>query len=775
MYNSSTTVDYNDTGNPLGLADINSLQIREYDTSGDTPEIGSLEDEFGFDGNYADINTDDLDGEYVVTPAGDSSVALVLEGGDIVGAVNEGNLTDYTTAWEVTSQDLSVDFDEDSVNNGATDSANEVDLNTNRGSSDVEVSADGLEQADLLSIFSASAFNAQPLPSYDDDSESTIVLDGVGDVTEDADFEGIDEGEYEFEFEVSDTTASDSGTVEVTESDVDASFSQGTYSQAAGDVVNMTIELEDTDNAWVQVGDEDSGFVDVLYVEDDDDDDEVSFEINTRTLGTSLGPEVVYNSEDDIVQSEMHGEIGPDNEPKYENADGNTLSEADGDHDFSGYLEALDLIDTDQDKTNQLIRPLQPTTYEVAVGGDNVFVVNDDDESELNDELELATLDLTEPGVDNVQTWTAPSDSADADEELQEVLDIVSQQSDIAEDDRLVIQAEASGIYGHMVAIDEAGFDALEDGFDANTLYELDNRTGEGVDLTVEADDSTGNQQATSLNLEDVANQDVFILADNDGGQMFIIVDTSSDAAFSGSVDTPAEFTAELTYDTDSSERFEFDGTGGPLGSAGGDNVYDGDAAFPYFQADSDQSQSAEFTIADGTASFDNQNADEVVQIANTGEATVSGTTNIAPGSDASIRVRSDSDVSPSFVKTVNTEITEDGTFSATFDLSEQSVDDTATVSLRVGGSAYGQTDAVIVEQVSDETATPEPDTATPEPDTATPEPDTATPEPDDDTATPEPDTDTPTESNTGTPGFGVVVALTALIAAALLAVRRDN
>jgi PGF-CTERM protein len=65
-------------------------------------------------------------------------------------------------------------------------------------------------------------------------------------------------------------------------------------------------------------------------------------------------------------------------------------------------------------------------------------------------------------------------------------------------------------------------------------------------------------------------------------------------------------------------------------------------------------------------------------------------------------------------------------------------------------------------------TATPEPDTDTPEPDTATPEPDTDTPERD----TP---TSTPTTTPTSTPGFGVGIALTALLAAAFLFRRRDT
>jgi len=91
----------------------------------------------------------------------------------------------------------------------------------------------------------------------------------------------------------------------------------------------------------------------------------------------------------------------------------------------------------------------------VSVGGNNIFIVNDDDESELDDELDLATLDLVEPGVDDIRTWTAPSDDADEDDELEDLLDVVTEREEIAEDDRLVVQAEASGIYGHLVAIQE--------------------------------------------------------------------------------------------------------------------------------------------------------------------------------------------------------------------------------------------------------------------------------------------------------------------------------
>ncbi len=76
--------------------------------------------------------------------------------------------------------------------------------------------------------------------------------------------------------------------------------------------------------------------------------------------------------------------------------------------------------------------------------------------------------------------------------------------------------------------------------------------------------------------------------------------------------------------------------------------------------------------------------------------------------------------------------------------------------------------DIELVEQISTPTATPtEPPTDTP---TATP---TASPTPTD-SPTPTP-TDSPTPTEGGGPGFGAVVALVALLAAALLATRRSN
>ncbi|WP_241964320.1 BGTF surface domain-containing protein [Halorubrum sp. 48-1-W] len=670
------------------------------------------------------------------------SVSPDEDGGEIVYDTGDLDADDYFVSgeglsrsptldqtFEVRVQSLSAEFDDSEVTDEGSDSTTDLDIESNRGDYSLNVSADGdLDDEELFKIFAPDGdyddatgspvtigaddkptddgeaqgdFNVDVYDEDEEDADEKIVFNNIDDREHEVNFSDIDTDEYEFSFEVTDTEAEDTDSVTVTELDTTGDFSQGVYSQTAGDVANVTLELEDTDDAYVQIGDEDSGFVDIVYVEDDDGDGEVSFQINTRTLGNDdVGFDQVYDSEEDIVESAIHGGFDEGDDIRVEDEDGDELGT-----DIDTYLEELDLIDGGEDGTDQLVRPLQATSYDLAANGNEVFVVNDDDESELDDEIDLATLELTEPGVDGLQTWTAPSDAADEDDNLEDVLDAVNESTEIAEDDRLVIQAEASGIYGHMVALDDNGFDALNDGFSAGTLDVLangDDWEGEGVNFEVEADDATGNQDATSLDLSDAENDDIFVLVDNEEGQMYVIVDTSSSDAFDGNLDPDADFSAELEYEGDGDDRFEF-ADDSFLGGASGDT---GEPAFPYFPAGDDvtQTESTDFSIVESDASFDNLNEDDQVEVAIGDSATVSGETNVAPGSDASVRVRSDDGVTPSFVETSDVDIESDGSFETDFDLSEQSEGDTGTVDFRVAGSSVADSDMVLVEE-EEETA----------------------------------------------------------------------
>jgi major cell surface glycoprotein (TIGR04216 family) len=148
----------------------------------------------------------------------------------------------------------------------------------------------------------------------------------------------------------------------------------------------------------------------------------------------------------------------------------------------------------------------------------------------------------------------------------------------------------------------------------------------------------------------------------------------------------------------------------------------------------------------------------------------VEGNTNLRPD-DNSITTELMTEEGDSVALATTDEWSYDGTWSTTVEL-----EDVQTGTYDLEADDGENTDLVQVEIVQNvQTATPEP-TETPEPtptETATPEPTaTATPEPTD-TATAEP-TDTPTPTEGGGPGFGAIVAVIALLAAALLATRRD-
>jgi PGF-CTERM protein len=190
--------------------------------------------------------------------------------------------------------------------------------------------------------------------------------------------------------------------------------------------------------------------------------------------------------------------------------------------------------------------------------------------------------------------------------------------------------------------------------------------------------------------------------------------------------------------------------------------------------AKKDERVSTNFRVVEREAPL-NTNADDNVEIAQSEDGEVTGTTTIAPGSEITVRARSVSGAENPFVMSETVNVSSDGTYNATFDFAETPVGTnfTATVSASPGLDGDDEFDGIVVEE---ETTTQSPtDTPTPtETDDSTPTP-TAT---DDSTPTPTATDDgTPTpdgETTTTTPGFGAVVAVIALLGAALLALRRD-
>ena len=751
------------------------------------------------DNDVVSIDTEDLSsGDYFLTGVSSlPSTAEILNRSEDTFSVNE--------------QSLTAEFDvDDRTNDGVNSEDTDFEFDSNRGSYPITVHANGdLDTEELVDIFVENDDRLQLAYTREDDDGETdydeigIVRDagavsvqsdladaGITDADDyTVDFDGIDAGNYEFTFVGTDSTATATDSIEVTEANEAVDFVGGVDQSAAGDIAEFNFTIEDTDDTFLQFGDEESDFVDVMYVEVDDEDEPVNIEINTRLLGTDAPLNAVYDTDNtDTFESEVHGGISADNKPDgvplYDN-DGSALTG------FEDYLDELDIIDASagEDRLDQLIRPLQPTDYSVTAAGttsvdDGVF--DADPGGEANDELGSKVLELTTPEIGDITVHKAPEEDADDEDNVADLVEKATPSEDIALDDQAIIQVEATGIYGSMVAGPDGDgnlnpdFDRLDDGMSSNVLYNIDEEIDTQITFEAEAGDTTGNQGALEVALQGqdnggtVTDSDVFVVLDEENGQFFVVVDTSSDDAFvnGDAPDDETSFDVTMEYSADNEDdRFEFADSKDPY-SFQADSYQN----YPYLQQGEVLSNSASFELSPRSIVFDNLNDNQVVEAAASDSAEISGSTNVAPGSDATLRVAS-TNASSSFRVGNDLNITEDGSVTTTFDLSDQEVGDEFELVYQVAGSSADSADGVIVESVDtgeDETA--DEDEGTNETADDGEDMDDGESEPADDGETNE-STDGGDDGSTddGTPGFGAVVALIALIGAALLAVRRQN
>ncbi|MFC6875061.1 DUF7827 domain-containing protein [Halobellus marinus] len=353
---------------------------------------------------------------------------------------------------------------------------------------------------------------------------------------------------------------------------------------------------------------------------------------------------------------------------------------------------------------------------------------------------DVETVSLQDRGTTEFRTWTAPDDVSISDlEDVSEAVENgeLTQSSEIANGDIVVHELQSSGLEGAL------GAEQTEDVTDR--FYTIKDA---GVyDLTVEQSEAGANQQAFEVLLNE---SNTTVIADGANDTYYVLFDTDEINTTRSDQDIPDDegLTANFT-------------------------VYN-DNGFDFAPDDLDDDEDAE-TLVDYEVVEPELSVGTPYNVSDAAEQTVSGTTTLAPGTELTLRVRSTDGTSPSFLKTASPVVQSDRTWNADLDFSEQNVGDTYEIVINDGSGGADQVteDGTVVEVVDTSTPMPEPETDTPEPDTdtATAEPDTTTAEPEPDTDTPEPDTETPTS----TPGFGVFVALTALLAAALLAIRREN
>jgi surface glycoprotein (TIGR04207 family)/PGF-CTERM protein len=370
--------------------------------------------------------------------------------------------------------------------------------------------------------------------------------------------------------------------------------------------------------------------------------------------------------------------------------------------------------------------PLGTGTYDLSVRE------GDDPNADAD---ELGTFTVRQRSTGDMQIWTAPAGASD-------VLESVSQDDTIAKGDYVVHEVGVSGIYGLLE--NESGDNAtakFANAFSSSKLGLMVNQTKA----------STGpNESPKTVDISASINNDALTV-----------------------VTMPTE---ETVYIVAQPDKFVF--SDGSTGADAGD-VYT--ATFSV-KPSSDllttaESAAGQFEVVEVTHEL-TYDGDQIT-VNSAANQTISGETSLAPGTTFSVRVQSDQTSGEPFILNDQEVVVQaDGTFTAELDFSEAAVNSTFTASLRHGGTQVDSAPGKVVEMATTTTTTEETTTTTTQTTTTeeTTTEETTTEETTTEATTTEP---TPTSTTTegdggggGIPGFGIGLALVAVLGAALLALR---
>ncbi|WP_416840209.1 BGTF surface domain-containing protein [Haloferax sp. DFSO52] len=389
-------------------------------------------------------------------------------------------------------------------------------------------------------------------------------------------------------------------------------------------------------------------------------------------------------------------------------------------------VNSFDVDDSDDDVT---VDGIDTGVTQVLDAGDYDLEV-----STGGDADNVGTLALEERSTDSQSIWTAPTGDAADLTETEDVYDAIdsetlTQTDSVANGDVVVHQVVATGLEG---------------------AYETDNLDAE-TNLTIEQANPGPNREPKVLN-----DSAATVIADGDNDTYFFVYDLS---------------------DMDAS-RTEFFQSGSATERVEDDDAYN--ATFTVLEdgeltdVEDGEEVSAGYDVVAPELSLD----EDPVTVSAAANQTVSGTATVAPGTELTIRVKSTGDTQPRFLKTKPTSVQADGTFSSTFDFSEQKAGDEFEVTVSVDSgtaddiTADGTVGDAQAEETTTETTTEETTAEETTEETTTEKSTTEETTEGTTTETTEEPAEETTESST--PGFGIAVALVALVAAALLAVRRD-
>ena len=402
-----------------------------------------------------------------------------------------------------------------------------------------------------------------------------------------------------------------------------------------------------------------------------------------------------------------------------------------------------------------------------AVGGNVNIVVSDLLDTESYDmsvntegrETDIQLLTLRPRETTAIRTWTAPRNrygDLDAAEDVREGDgEWLTRTDDVAVGDTVVYEIEASGLEG---ALDARGEDTVTEEF-----YEFANGSASdpAAQLTVVQENPGPNQNPLLLQLNSSNSK---VVADSANDSYYVVTRTGENAPSAvedddddGAIDPGENDYGEISDD---------------------DNLR---AAFTVFgddENDLDLTESGEDEVVETTHGLTQAelSMSEPFNVTEISGQDVFGEATVAPGTELRVRVRSADGVRPPFLKTAETTVDENGQFLVTFSFNDTSPGNEYNVIVDDVGPASEISIEGTVQPVIQTETTQTPAETTVITATATPTVTATSTATETTTSTPATTTtEIPTvQTPTTTPGFGVVAALVALAAAALLAVRRD-
>jgi surface glycoprotein (TIGR04207 family)/PGF-CTERM protein len=380
---------------------------------------------------------------------------------------------------------------------------------------------------------------------------------------------------------------------------------------------------------------------------------------------------------------------------------------------------------------SSLPKPIVPGGYQTTVrAGSDVTAQAED----------IGQFYIEEGGQVSGQTiWTAPGTYDHGDVLTSAPL---SEDSSIASGDYVVHQFDASGLFGVIEAAD---------GTTTNEKFVNATQAG-NVSLSIVQTEATvdkNRDQKVVDVVDSIESGDAHVVLDQENDTFYVVTDVDELDYGSQSLDPGNDaYNATFSLNTDTQLVAE------------------------------DTSVSAEYSVVMESTSL--VNGDEIT-VESASNQTISGTSTLADGTMVDVRVVSDETPGEGFILTEKEIEIQDGEFAATLDFSGAAVNSTfdVTVTETETGKELATGSGTVVEATVTTTTTKTTTTTTPTTTTpTTTTPTTTTPTtttPTTETTTQPTDTPTTTEGDGGgggIPGFGMGIALVAVLGAALLALR---